>query len=38
MVVVEMTGGNDGLDTIAPYTNDAYHQARPTLGLKKDTR
>lgn len=37
LVVVEMTGGNDGLDTIAPYTNDAYHKARPTLGLKKDT-
>src|ERR1700689_1109210 len=35
MVVVELTGGNDGLDTVAPYTNDAYHKARPTLGGKK---
>lgn len=37
MVVVELTGGNDGLDTVAPYTNDAYLKARPTLGIKKDS-
>src|SRR5579862_8420359 len=34
LVVVELTGGNDGLDTVAPYSNDAYLKARPTLGLK----
>ncbi len=37
LVVAELTGGNDGLDTVAPYTNDDYHRARPTLGLKKDS-
>src|ERR1700733_1406603 len=37
LVVVELTGGNDGLDTVAPYTNDAYLKARPTLGMKKET-
>ncbi len=37
LVVVELTGGNDGLDTVAPYRNDDYHRARPTLGMKKDT-
>jgi uncharacterized protein (DUF1501 family) len=37
LVVVELTGGNDGLDTVAPYSNDDYHKARPTLGLKKNT-
>lgn len=36
LVVLEMTGGNDGLNTIAPYADDLYHKARPTLGLKKD--
>jgi uncharacterized protein (DUF1501 family) len=36
LVVVELTGGNDGLDTVMPYTNDAYAKARPTLaGTKK---
>src|SRR5215813_12057713 len=34
LVVVELTGGNDGLDTVAPYGDDAYHKARPTLGIK----
>jgi uncharacterized protein (DUF1501 family) len=32
--VVELTGGNDGLDTVIPYSNDDYRRARPTLGLK----
>jgi uncharacterized protein (DUF1501 family) len=36
LVVVELTGGNDGLDTVAPYGNDDYLRARPTLGVKKD--
>lgn len=36
LVVAELTGGNDGLDTVAPYANDDYHRARPTLGVKKD--
>ena len=34
LVVVELTGGNDGLDTVIPYSNDDYQRARPTLGLK----
>ena len=34
LVVVELTGGNDGLDTVMPYTNDDYHKARPTLAGK----
>jgi uncharacterized protein (DUF1501 family) len=37
LVVVELTGGNDGLNTVAPYGDDLYRKARPTLGLgKKD--
>src|SRR5439155_6532955 len=35
LVVVEMTGGNDGLNTVAPYGDDLYHKARPTLGFAK---
>ncbi len=33
LVVVELTGGNDGLNTVIPYRNDAYYKARPTLGV-----
>jgi uncharacterized protein (DUF1501 family) len=36
LVVVEMTGGNDGLDTVIPYADDLYHKARPTLRQTKD--
>ena len=33
MVVVELTGGNDGLNTVIPYSNPFYQQSRPNLGL-----
>jgi uncharacterized protein (DUF1501 family) len=36
LVVVEMTGGNDGLNTVIPYTDDLYHNARKTLRLTKE--
>ena len=36
LVVVELSGANDGLNTIVPYTNDAYYRARPKLGLKPE--
>ena len=35
LVVVEMTGGNDGLNTVAPFADDLYHKARPTLAFAK---
>lgn len=31
LVVIEMTGGNDGLGTVIPYADDLYPKARPTL-------
>src|SRR5438105_2341370 len=31
LVVLEMSGGNDGLNTVIPYADDLYHKARPTL-------
>jgi uncharacterized protein (DUF1501 family) len=36
LVVIEMNGGNDGLNTVIPYGDDLYHKNRPTLGYKKD--
>jgi uncharacterized protein (DUF1501 family) len=33
LVVVQMSGGNDGLNTVVPYTDDAYHRARPVIGV-----
>jgi uncharacterized protein (DUF1501 family) len=36
LVVLEMTGGNDGLNTVIPYADDNYHKARPTLRYTKD--
>ena len=37
LVVVELSGGNDGLNMVAPYGDDLYHKARPTLAFgKKD--
>ena len=34
LIVVQLSGGNDGLNTLVPYRNDLYYQARPTLALK----
>jgi uncharacterized protein (DUF1501 family) len=31
LVLLTMYGGNDGLNTLIPYTSDAYHDARPDL-------
>ncbi len=35
LVVIEMAGGNDGLNTIAPLKNKLYAQNRPGLGFKE---
>jgi uncharacterized protein (DUF1501 family) len=34
LVVLEMNGGNDGLNTVVPYADDNYARSRPTLRLK----
>ncbi len=36
LVVVQMSGGNDGLNTVVPYADDAYYRARPGIGQAKD--
>ena len=33
LVVLQMAGGNDGLNTVVPHANDYYRKARPRLGL-----
>ena len=37
LVIVELSGGNDGLNTVVPFGDDAYYNARPRLGLRKDS-
>jgi uncharacterized protein (DUF1501 family) len=34
LVVVQLGGGNDGINTVVPYSQQAYYQARPTLALQ----
>src|SRR5258706_3878921 len=36
LVVLQLTGGNDGLNTVIPFADDAYHRARPKIGIKKN--
>lgn len=33
LVVIQLTGGNDGVNTVIPYADDAYRANRPTLGF-----
>jgi uncharacterized protein (DUF1501 family) len=36
LVVVQLSGGNDGLNTVIPYRNDIYYKMRPQLGIKRE--
>lgn len=36
VVILQLSGGNDGLNTVIPVRNDIYYRARPRLGIKKD--
>src|SRR5678809_130026 len=35
MVVLQLSGGNDGLNTVIPIRNDIYYRERPRLGIEK---
>ena len=35
LVVLQLAGGNDGLNTLVPFADDAYHKARPRLAKKE---
>lgn len=36
LVVLQLSGGNDFLNTLVPYENGIYHDARPTVGLGEE--
>ncbi|HEX5651481.1 MAG TPA: twin-arginine translocation pathway signal, partial [Chitinophagaceae bacterium] len=36
VVILQLSGGNDGLNTVIPVRNDIYYRSRPRLGIKKD--
>ncbi len=35
LVVVELAGGNDGINSVIPHSDPAYQKARPKLGIAK---
>ena len=36
LVIIQLAGGNDGLNTIIPFNNDVYYRNRPTISIKKN--
>ena len=36
LVLIELKGGNDGLNTVVPYGDNAYYQLRNAIGLKPE--
>lgn len=37
LVILQLAGGNDGLNTVIPFENDAYFRARPTIAIPKSS-
>lgn len=35
VVIIQLSGGNDGLNTVIPFRNDLYYKNRPKLGIQK---
>lgn len=35
LVLIELQGANDGLNTVIPYANDRYYSLRPNIGIPK---
>src|SRR5690349_10459121 len=35
LVIVQLAGGNDGLNTVVPYTDSRYYSLRPTLAFRE---
>ena len=36
LVILELSGGNDGLNTLVPYEDDAYYKHRPNISIPKN--
>ncbi|MBW1296849.1 DUF1501 domain-containing protein [Aquimarina litoralis] len=36
VIIIQLSGGNDGLNSIIPIQNDIYHSLRPTIAKKKN--
>ena len=36
VVIVQLSGGNDGLNTVVPFRNDIYYRERPTIAIRPD--
>ena len=36
LVVIQLSGGNDGLNMVVPYSSKRYYELRPTIGLTED--
>ncbi len=36
LVILQLSGGNDGLNTVIPYRNDIYYRSRPQLAIARE--
>jgi uncharacterized protein (DUF1501 family) len=36
LVIIQLSGGNDGLNTVVPFQNDLYYEARPQIAIRKE--
>ena len=36
LVIVQLSGGNDFMNTVVPFTSGVYHDSRPTVGVKEE--
>lgn len=36
LVLIQLAGGNDGLNTVVPFEDDNYYRLRPKLGIRKN--
>ena len=37
LVILQLAGGNDGLNTVIPYADDIYYKSRPVIGVARNT-